>query len=203
MGKKKRSRKTTVFCSVEGHDEALFLEYLKELYSDQGTMNFPDNPIRGGSGDHILSFAIKSCHFDRSFAWIDEDVDLNRESREKLAQCWGVDTQELIATPLNKIQEVFNSRNTNPVLIVSQPICFESLILRILGKNIPYAEYEPDKRKMQIKNLKSALAGVLGLEPPLEYYRKNLDKEILGVKRKKIPELELLIQMVSKINLTK
>lgn len=117
-----------------------------------------------------------------------------------MARCWNLnekDSKEILFCPLREIQTCLNQGLKKPVLIVSQPICVESLILRTLGKQPKYLIYEPDNRNQQIQDLKNALDGVLGREKPLDYYRKNLSKGILDKRRKEIPELDLLIKMIS------
>ncbi len=173
MGKKKRKRKTTVFGSIEGKvDEGNLLEYLKEIYTDINSISFPDNPNRGGDPNHILSFALKNCHYDRSFAWIDEDKDLSQESREKLARCWNLneeDSRDILSCHLRDIQARFNQKLKKPVLLVSQPVCVESLILKILGKTPKHLVYDQSNRTQQINDLKNAYSGVIRTVIPVGF----------------------------------
>lgn len=199
MAKKKRIRNTTVYCATEGHDEAAFLEHLKRIYvSDTDKIVFPDNPIKGGNGDHIVGFALKNCSYDRSFAWVDEDVDLSENTRMALAESWGANIASIKNCPLKDIQKNHNPNNKKPVLIVSNPVCFESFLLLVLGKKLTYEVYDPQKREEQIRNLKSAVSGVFGRTKSIDYYKKHLSKEILEERRKNIPELDMLIKIIAK-----
>ncbi len=204
MAKKKRQRKTTVFSSIEGEKvETLLLKYLQEIYSDWSIMNFSQNPQKGGNGDRLVGFALKNSHYDRSFAWIDEDKDISKETRTSLAKSWDLNkenSEKILSCPLKQIQTLFNPKKRNPTLIVSQPVCVESLILRMLGKLPKYTEYDASIEKEQKKNLKNSVKGIFGCQEPLEYYRQNLTKALLEERRKSIPELDLLITMVSTPN---
>lgn len=200
MGKK-RIRKISVFGAVEGDSETYFLDFIKSIYFDSKRLSMPDNPnCGGGNPDQILSKALDKSDRERSFAWIDQDKNLSEESREKLIKPWNLKTTEekasILSAPLKGLQNKFNPNNRNPVLIVSQPVIFEGFILRVLG-NIPKHEsYDPDIRKKQDNDLRSAASIIGKAEEQLTYYKANLDKKKLEEKRKSIPELDLLIKMI-------
>lgn len=202
MVKKKRQRKITKSFSIEGMLEADFFDYVRPLYADEQKINFYINSKTGGSGDRILSLAIKDSHvYDYAIAWIDEDLDLSAESRKSLVRPWNLnseDSKKILLCPLGEIQSKFNPENRNPVLIVSQPVCVESLILSTLGKKLPYCKYDSNQRAGQIKKLKKDWGDFLGSQKPLEYFRENLSKPILEERRKELRELDLLIQMIEK-----
>jgi hypothetical protein len=175
MGKL-RKKKCTVYGIVE--DQIEFIEYLNEIYqTDINGINFKYENANGGYPDRILGFAINECHRDRSFAWFDEDF----EPRN----------------PQNK----YNSSNQKPVIIISQPVCSESLIIQALGETIPESckIYNPNKieRDKQIKGLKDKLKKIIGKENKLDYFRTKLTKEILEERKKSIPSLDLLILMIT------
>jgi len=200
MGKKKRLRKISIFGAVEGDSEAVFLEYIKCLYFDSAQLNMPDDPnCGGGNPDTILNKALKKNDRKRSFLWIDEDKDLCPESRKKLLTPWNLsdkNEKEILSVSLCKLQKTLNPENRNPVLIVSQPVCFEGFICRVLGIDCKHKVYDETMRAKQISDLKSA--AMLGkIEDQLEFYVKNLDKAKLEGKRKEIPELDMLISLVS------
>lgn len=206
---KKRRTKLTVFGSVEGDREQEFLSFLMEVYK---TLESNINPTlkhsSGGTPDKIVGTALTNTSWDKSFAWFDEDFEphqpLGKEIRESLAKCWNIlnPDESFFQCPLKDIQITYNSDKRKPVLIVSQPICVESLILKTLGRTIPKGcknvSSDKDERKEQIRQLKDILSGILGTENPIDYYRSNLTKETLEQKRQKIPELNLLISMVTK-----
>jgi hypothetical protein len=212
MGKRKRI-KHTVFGSVEGNLEQTFINFLCEIYApDEYNIKFQAKCTSGGTPDKIVTTALHECSRDKSFAWLDEDFEpdvspLSQEVRERLAKCWNVtdadEIAKLIICPIGKLQSSFNSRNERkPTLIVSQPVCSESLILQTLGYALPYAAYDPTKRESQIQGLKNKLDQLMGgSKSPLEqtnFYRQKLTKEALEKKRRTIPELDLLISMLTK-----
>ena len=196
MGKK-RLRKVSVFGAVEGDSEAIFLDYIKSLYFDKAKMNMPDDPnCGGGNPDKILSKAIHKIDRNRSFLWIDEDKDLSHESRNTLTVPWNLpDNKKIISVSLCNMQSELNPTNRNPVLIVSQPVCFEGFICKILDIDCKHKEYDPSTRSKQITDLKSA-AKLGKAEDQLKLYKKVLSKSIIEKKRKEIPELDLLIKMI-------
>lgn len=200
MAKKKtRPRNTTVYCATEGRAEAAFLEHLKSIYvSPDDKIVFPDNPKKGGNGDTIVNHALRSCSYDRSFAWIDEDVDLSEETRAALAKSWDADVKGVKACKLKDIQGTYNPDNKKPTLIVSSPVCFESFVLLVLGKKIPYKTFDPLQREKQIQNLKNAKSGVFGKMTDVDYYKAHLDRSVLEERRKQITELDMLIKIITK-----
>lgn len=219
MGKKKRNGNLSVFAMVEGNREQAFIEFLVIIYQpklnkiafsptkakDRGNAN-------GGGADSIISPVLKACDRDRAFAWLDEDFEpdkspLSAEVRKQLAKCWNItddsEKKEFMKCHLGELQARFNSENKKkPMLIVSKPVCCESLILAILGVDLPYDNYEPNQRKKQIDTLKDKLEKVMGGEKTIKeqtaYYLQNLTKEKLEEKRQSIPELDLLISMITK-----
>ncbi len=211
MGKNKRPRKLTVFGCVEGHREQAFIDLLREIYQPElhNIAFYPEN-ANGGGADNIVIAALRKSDRDRSFAWLDEDFEpkaspLSKEVRKQLAKSWSVsvdDTKALLECPLGKLQSTFNLDHRKPTLIISQPVCCDSLILQILGHDLPYGAYYPARRNQQINDLKNKLDQLMqhpkSTEEQTAYYRKVLNKNILEQKRKKIAELNLLISMLTK-----
>jgi len=206
----KRKQKITVFGSVEGHREEVFINFLTIIYKpNDNNINFRainNDKKSGGSPDSIVLSAIKECHRHKTFAWFDEDFEphnpLTEALRQKLFVSWKLTEavrNELFECPMKDLQSSFNSGKENPVLIVSQPVCSESLILRTLGKSLPYPKYIPNNRKVQIKGLKDTLNKLSGKsqEEQLVFYQKTLTKSKLEAARQKIPELDLLISMLT------
>jgi len=202
MGKKKRSRKITVYAAVEGKTELALLEYLEEIYTDRAEVNITENPSKGGSSDKIVCDAIDNANkYQRCFAWFDEDMNLSGATRKKLVRCWNLKepaAQAIETEPVHLLQSKFNSKQRNPVLIVSNPVCADGLILSILGKTTPHSVYMPEKRAQHIQDTKNTLKGVFNGIEPEEYYTKHLPKNILEQRRQQIPELDLLIRMICK-----
>ena len=206
MGKL-RKQKCTVYGIAE--DQIEFIEYLAEIYQiDQNNINFKLEDANGGYPDRILKFAIDESHRERSFAWFDEDFEpanlLSQEARQKLAEYWKIEEKNMkdfLICPLRDLQNKYNPSNKKPVIIISQPVCSESIIIQALGEKIPESckVYNPNKveRDKQVKGLKDKLKKIIGKNVKLDFYRKNLNKEILEERRKSIPTLNLLITMIT------
>ncbi len=213
MGKKKRHRNLTVFAMVEGNREQAFIDFLIEIYQPQlnGIKFNPEN-AKGGGADSIVIPALRESHRDKSFAWLDEDFEpdtspLSAAVRKQLAKCWNITDEkiksEFMKCHLGELQAKFNLGNKKkPTLIVSKPVCSESVILKILGVDLLYRVYDPKQRPKQIATLKNKLDKIMGGEKTVKeqtaYYLKNLTKAKLEVKRKTISELDLLISMLVK-----
>lgn len=206
MGKKKRIRKLTVAGVIEGDREQAFLDHLRSIYQpDQNNIALYPEHASGGNADSIVKKALIKCDRDRSFCWLDEDFEpdqpLSREIRELIAIKWCVPEAQkaaFYACPLKDLQLQYNQSNKNPILIVSQPVCADSLILKILERTLPYNQYDPAARKTQIDGLKNCLKQVLGNKKDADFYKENLPKEILEKKRTTIRELDLLISAITK-----
>jgi len=118
-----------------------------------------------------------------------------------LAKCWNISDDKksaFLKCPLKDLQTLYNPSNKKPTLIISHPVCVESLTLRILDKPLPYESYDSTKRDAQIKTLKDTLKSLIGSKNEIDFYSENLSKEKLETKRKEIPQLDLLIKMVTK-----
>ena len=206
MGKKKRVRKLTVFGCVEGDREKCFLDFLREIYQpDANNIALYPELSAGGTPDRIVTSALQKCDRDKSFAWFDEDFEpnypLSREVRESLAIYWNIPNgqkTEFYKCPLKDLQNRYNKDNRKPVLVVSQPICVESLILQVLGKSLPYPSYKHIERDSQIAGLKNKIKDILAGRDETVFYRENLSREKLEKLKETLPELNLLIQMLTK-----
>lgn len=206
MGKL-RKKNLTVYGIVE--DQIEFLEFLKEIYqTKQNNINLELKNSFGGKPDRIVEFAIRESQRDRSFAWFDEDFEprdtLSENIRRKLAQCWKVEEKNLkdfLKCPLSELQNQYNPNNKKPIIIISQPVCSESIIIQVLDEKIPDSckIYNPNKleRDKQIKSLKDKLNKIIRNEDKINYYKNKLSKDILEERRKSIPVLDLLISMIT------
>lgn len=199
MGKTKRLRKITVHGVLEGELEADIWRYLKLLYGNPERMNFVEEPLKGGTPNSLISMACKKCYSDRSFVWIDEDVDISEETRRLLAKSWGVKNQEiekLVARPLRDIQQTFNKARKNPILVVSTPICADAFITKICGKSLKYEVFDPNIRDTQILHSKNKWKGMRGGTSVLDYLKTMIDRPLLEARRKEIPELDSLLKII-------
>lgn len=198
---------TTVHGFLEGKEEVYLLDYLIELYTDRSKIMITYDPPKGGNPNAIIKKAITQLNqgYDRIFVWIDEDKDVDSETRQELGRRWkrdNIKNNNIIECSLKQLQEKFNDKELNPVLVVSHPICVDALILLILGKetSLHHKEYSPSIRTEQIQDTKNALMSVFGQMDPLEYYKQNLTKKLLQERRKQIPQLDLLIRIISVSN---
>ena len=207
MGRKKRIKKLSLYGSVEGKREVVFLSFLLELYEPRKNgINFNFECSSGGTPDKIVGMALNEVHRHRCFAWLDEDFEpdtpLGKDFKERLAACWNIgesDKEEFFDTPLKELQQKYNTENTRrPTLIVSQPVCVESVILKVIGETLPFDSYEYGQRDSQIETLKAQLDSLINGQEPTEFYKSRITKELLEQKREHIPELDLLISMITK-----
>lgn len=202
MGKKRKTKRFSVLAIIEGQKrEKAFLEFLKEIYLDKN-VNLKISLTFGGNPDQLLSTAIKNLSFgyNRVFVWFDEDTDIKQESRESLSKAWKIEKEhknKFLSCPLAQLQQSHNeSQQQNPVIIISQPICVESLILKVLGKTPCHSSINTKILKKQKRELKNSLDGIIGKTDEYEYYKKNLTKELLEKRRLEIKELDLIISML-------
>lgn len=206
MAKNKRVRKTTVYGCIEGEREDKFLKSLIHLYDPKSNgINIQWEGASGGAPDKFVHVALKASDRDKSFAWLDEDYEpkhpLSREARESLAKRWNIKTEDLESfykCPLRNLQTTHNPANRNPLLIVSHPVCVESIILQALGHSLLFTSYDHNKRDTQIGGLKDKLNGLIGDADEEEYYKANLTIPLLDQRRELIPELELLLSLFNK-----
>lgn len=203
MGKK-RKKKLSVYGVVEGDREKLFVDFLIDIYKPRDNNINPNfEHTSGGTPDKIIGTAIKHSDRDKVFAWLDEDFEpehpIGEDVKNNLGRCWGVSGDEFLNCPLGTLQESYNPENKKkPTIIVSKPVCVESVILKILGSKLPYETYDPHNRELQIQTLKGKIKEIIGNKDELEFYKENLSKEVLDQKRGEVRELDLLISMITK-----
>jgi hypothetical protein len=203
MVKKKRQRNSTAYISYEGKREGLILKILDILYQpDQNRISIMPDFISGGNADGIVSRALKNNDRDKVSAWLDEDFEfkspLSKEIKNQLARCWNIpekDMEKFYACKLGNLQSSYNEKRRKPCLIVSQPVCVESLILKILGYSLPFEECNLNDCDKQQTRLKNTLDGIRKSENELAFYQRQLTRHLLEEKRESILELDLLIYM--------
>ncbi|GEM_PF-2191215 len=202
--KKKRKKLFSVYATIEGKlREANFLRHLQKIYLDESKVKLTISPIHGGSPDRLLNDAFGRLYFgyNRMFVWIDEDIDISQQTKKRLFQEWRIEKEHesaFLKCPLADLQKKYNNITMkNPILIVSNPVCVESLILRTLGMTPRHTTMNLAEIPKQRKDLKSALEGIFRGEDECEYYNQNLLKPNLENKRKNIQELDLLISMIT------
>ena len=202
----KRKKKITLFGGYEGDREGYFLSALVDIYEPKkSNINHMLENQNGGTPNSFVGKVLKENSRSRSFAWFDEDFDphdtLRGDVRLSLARVWCIkkkDIEDFNRCLLRHIQEQFNPNKRRPNLIISQPVCVESMILDTLGYDLPFEKYDPTKRDDQITALKDRLRQVVNGEDEEEYYKRVLNKAMLEEKRKTNPQLNLLLSMFEK-----
>ena len=207
MGKKKRQRNISLYGNLEGLREKAFINALVDIYKTTESNISPKfDPSNGGNPDKIIGDTLKERHRDKAFAWLDEDFEpaspLSKEIRGKLAKCWEIgdaNLQDFYNCPMRDLQRNYNADNfKKPILIVSQPVCADALILQILGEAPVHTTYAPNQRDRQIRELKSQLNQLINGQEEVKYYIQRLNQNILNERSEQIPLLKLLITMVTK-----
>jgi hypothetical protein len=208
MGSKKRSLKTSVYAAIEGDTEKYFLQHLINIYlPDVDGINVRPEHMSGGSADKIIMSAIRYQDRDRAFAWLDEDFEINnppsQDCKNKLAELWQVDSNlrvDFLNSKFKNLQKNYNLKNRKPILIVSQPISVESMVLAIANekKEFETLANTKDEVKIQLKNLKSKLSQLLNGDKIEVFFKNRITKELLESKRSEIYELDLLIKQITK-----
>jgi len=179
LAKKKRAKNKTTYICHEGDREERFLKFLDELFEPKtNKISFLSQHSSGGNPDRVVGFALKECHRNLSVAWFDEDFDpansLSQELRDRLMKAWLVPhdaRSDFLALPMVQLNEKYNKKHRNPILIVSSPVCVESMILSIMGENCPIETYDPDDRDRQINILKDRVRIAFNGVEECEYYR--------------------------------
>jgi len=207
--RRKIKKNISVYGSIEGiKTEAIFFKHLLEIYNPlKNHIRVMAVSTSGGSPDTVVNKAFRECSRDRAFAWFDEDFEfrtpLTSECKKRLSSTahWNIKDElksDFFKCRLKDLQRKYNKGNRNPVLIISNPVCVEGLILKTLGQSLPVNEMIKGSEDVQIKKLKEKLKRLTKDTGEKEFYKKNLKKEALEKKRKDIPELDLLISMITK-----
>ncbi len=121
---RKKAQRLTVLATIEGAKrEKIFLSVLGGIYLDDNKIRLKVMDKHGGNPVTLLDYTLRHLHYgyDRMFLWIDEDKDLNLDSRKKLHKLWKVangDESAFYTCPLGELQERYNQDYRKPVLIV-------------------------------------------------------------------------------------
>jgi len=175
MVKKKRKQKTTVFVSLEGKREKVFLNFLEQLYNpSQNNIHINFSDVTGGHSNSILARAIKSSsNYDRVYAIFDEVKPLSEDIRDSLAKIWHTDFQQIVKD--KDLQQKYNVAKRNPIIIVSNPCSIDGFLITLFNKNLP--------KEINEKNCKNSFSGIVGSkfneETELNFYKTNLTKDFL------------------------
>jgi hypothetical protein len=200
MVKKTRNKKRTIFAVIEGAKaERILLSKLITIYMDPSKSNIQVNSTHGGNPSSLIDISINrlNCGFDKVFVWIDEDKELKKTALDKLAKSWEVvGINGLYECPLSNLQKTFNTKFKNPILVVSQPVCVESIYLAILKNENSKIQYQPCHRASQIESLKNELTAILGRDFK-KFVEENINKEMIENARLRVYELNLIIKILA------
>ncbi len=194
MAKKNRQRKRSVYVAREGDREEKFLKYLQEIFDPNKEITLKYSEDKGGTSNAILDRALKSFN-PVSYAWFDEDDELDQEHKQELEKRWHLEKNSLKSIADRDLQR-HNEKLNYPIIIVSYPYSAEGILIRLFNKKLPNL-IEPVKNKEDFeenkKRMKNSVDGFIGKMSDVEYYRKNLTKEYILEKSKEIEELKLLL----------
>ncbi len=194
MAKKDRKRRPSVYIAREGDREENFLKFLQEIFDPEERIKLYFSPEKGGNSNAILDRALKSF-YPVSYAWFDEDDELDEEHKKELEKRWYLEQGTLKNIADRNLQR-YNEKLNFPIIIVSYPYSAEGILIRLFNKKLPNLikpvknkeDFEKNKRRM-----KNSVDGFIGKMSDIEYYRKNLTKEYILEKSKEIEELKLLL----------
>jgi len=162
--KLRRALLSTLIIVGEGIHEKAFLSYLKSLYSANTNQKVKVDSADGGSPEDIVRTAVKKSKgiaYDKKFILMDSDIEINDKTK-KLA------------------------KENNITLILSEPLCLEGMLLRLLNISVPDSS----------KKCKALLHPKLDGKPTdRKSYENLITKEIL--ENSKIEQIVLIIKILS------
>ncbi len=188
----KRKRKKSVYIALEGQREHNLFCYLRDLFADEKSINIKFASEPGGTSNAILDRALKG-YGSVTYAWFDEDSELDTDHRKALEDRWHVTFSDEIK---DRDLQSKNKDKRNPIIIVSTPLSVEGILIRLFDKRMPRLKEpidDPRNLKDNKRMMKNAIDGIFGGLADIEYYRKNLTKELVLEKAKTIDELRLLL----------
>lgn len=145
----KKVRQTTLLIVGEGAHDKAFLDHLKSLYDGRESgQRVKIESGDGGSPHDLIKNTIKKIShvdYDKVIIFMDSDVEI-------------------------KISDRSEAKRKNITLILSEPICLEGYLLKLLGRRVP----------SNAEQCKSILHGLLS-GPPTEYksYRALFNREFI------------------------
>ena len=149
----------------------------------------------GGTSNAILDRALKAPGYDKIYAWFDEDDKLDTSRKCELGERWRVDIDSDVQ---DKELQDLNTENRKPIVIVSNPLSIEGLLIRLLEHKIPNFKepiFDENNLEENKKMIKSAAKGIFDKKDEADFYKENLSKEYIIKKAKDIGELRLLLSI--------
>ena len=195
MTKKKRNKKQSDFIALEGKRERTILYFLQSIFDPHKRINLNIHPDLGGTSNAILDRALKAPGYDKIYAWFDEDDKLDTSRKCELGERWRVDIDSDVQ---DKELQDLNTENRKPIVIVSNPLSIEGLLIRLLEHKIPNFKepvFDENNLEENKKMIKSAAKGIFDKKDEADFYKENLSKEYIIKKAKDIGELRLLLSI--------
>lgn len=209
MGKRRiRKVQTTIYIAGEGHRERAFLDFINDTFSTELSRNNTLLKIEeedlGGNPTKRIKLAIINKDFDYSITILDDDVEMLEKDIEimysSLSKSWCTESKIHKLTPLSRLQE-YNPNNKNPIIIVCQPLNFDSVIIQFLGHELPILH--STNLESNQSTLKKSVCGILQLsssyQNEYDYYKNNITKQMCLTRAKKIPQLNFLFKLLKLI----
>ncbi len=214
----KKFKFKTVYAVLEGEvdENSLFIKIFDLFRPFNSSRNI--NSKFGGHPDSLLDIAIRNCFkYDLVILWIDEDKDLSKERRDKLINLWQsrnpeIDINEFHLTKLANLQERFNPNLQAPVLIVSNPVCFEGQLLKLFGcdKKRGYAynytelEFKKKLRQTQVDKCKQDFIRFYkeqGFNNSSDFIKSTFTQELILNYAEQNEQMKILIEAIKKLNI--
>jgi hypothetical protein len=115
MAKTRHIKKTTLIIVAEGAHDKAFLDHMKSLYDHRDSgQKVTINSADGGSPHDVIKTAIKKTShaaYDQKYIFMDSDVAI-------------------------KQQDLSLAKRNNIIVLLSEPLCLEGMLLDILGQRI-------------------------------------------------------------------
>lgn len=190
---------------MEGYREVYFLQFIQELfYSDakrQNTNLYPEELQGSTPVKMLLKACDESCKRNQVYLIIDNDTSLIMQATsedlteviKKLKDCWGIqETKIAHGISMNELSKL-NIYNKKPIIIASEPINMDGLIIQIFDKPLPDLSEQQNSKIDKIK-LKSKCDSILGIsknankeekeQQTMDFYRSKLTKDKIEEKAK-------------------
>lgn len=168
--KKVRSANRTVLLHGEGQHEEVFLKHLKSLYSFGRNINVKIQRGRGGDQSGMVTHVVNTVgSFDKRFVVLDNDRGEKSISAARK-----------------------NAREHSIGLIENSP-CIEAVLLAILNDGNSFKERESKwcKKHFETKYMNE------NKKYDVKEYSKIFPKALLDKQKDKVPELKVLIDIIS------
>lgn len=214
--KNKRLRKKTMYIGLEGYREVFFVEHIMNLYfsEDDKSNSFIDKDnLDGGTPISMLKKVIEqSIKKKKAFLIIDNDTSIDKMANKdeikdvikKIKNCWGLHDVDIPLNVTLKELASYNIHRKKPIIIASEPINMDGLIIKVFNKDLPTLSSTGDSEqdKQRLKNMCDNILRIRRNSDKeekerqtLDFYENYLSKRILEQKRTELPSLNEIIEI--------